>query len=199
MLDMTRADAPRRMNELVLPDPSPPAPPAAEELKKEQASGARASEPTMQSAASADTAAPSAKARANVAGLTGDTRFEARAKTLSRPSMVTAPDGRTSWRVTDGQIERSTDGGRTWTIEKGPSLAGPIIGAAPSGSACWLVDAHGRIVRREANGEWQSVTSPSAGSPIKGMDARSATDATLSTVDGRRYETTDGGVTWQPR
>jgi hypothetical protein len=198
MLDQAmRADAPRRMNEVVLPDASAPAAPAAEEAKKEQAGDATAPAPTIQSAAPADAPAPTAKARANIAGLAGDARLEARAKALSRPFLVTAPDGHTSWRVTAGRIERSTDGGGTWTIERGPALVAPVIGAAPSDSACWLVDAHGLIVRRDSKGEWRPVRSPFNGAPIKGIEARSATDATLSTADARRYRTTDGGVTWQ--
>jgi hypothetical protein len=108
-----------------------------------------------------------------------------------------APDGHTSWRVTAGRIERSTDGGGTWTIERGPAIVAPVIGAAPSDSACWLVDAHGLIVRRDSNGEWRRVTSPSTGASINGIDASSATDATLSTAEARRYRTTDGGLTWQ--
>jgi hypothetical protein len=212
---LARADAaPPAANEVVIPSrelaetapearqqATAAAPSAPAELKKEQAKDANASRRAGQLAAAPAPPAPPApvtsSADAGVSALSSGARLEGRLKAATRPLVIAAPDGRTSWRVRAGRIERSTDGGGTWTIERGPALSSPVAGAAPAADTCWLVDARGLILRRDPAGRWQAVASPPADAAVVGIEARSAAEATLSTAGGQRYATTDGGLTWQ--
>ena len=104
----------------------------------------------------------------------------------------------TVWVRVDGPaIERTTDAGRTWRTERqleGTSIA---TGVCPSADVCWLIGAHGLVLRREFSGQWADV-SPSGAGRIDRIEATDASHATLTTTDGARLTTTDGGRTWSP-
>ena len=74
--------------------------------------------------------------------------------------------------------------------------AGQITAAsAPSAAVCWIVGRAGTVVRSTDRQTWQRVSFPL---PVD-LSTVTATDvqsATVETVDGRRFSTGDGGVTW---
>jgi hypothetical protein len=110
------------------------------------------------------------------------------------------------WRFgSGGRIERSTDGGRTWTQQKSPVQAELLAGSAPSETVCWLVGREGAIVRTTDGVKWEVVASPEEaeenGQPLDWtlVEARDALYAVIRTENGRRFYTSDGGKTWQPQ
>lgn len=100
------------------------------------------------------------------------------------------------WRTSDRVIERSTDGGTTWTTEYTADRrirAGAFVGA----NVAWLVGDSGLILRRTRNG-WFGATAPGDGD-IKSVTASSPSNATVSFDDGRAFTTGNGGVAWSPQ
>lgn len=61
-----------------------------------------------------------------------------------------------------GEIQHTTDGGATWTLQKTPTLA-PIYGIARSGDAVFAVGGEGVLLRHEA-GTWERIEH---GKPIR--------------------------------
>ena len=108
---------------------------------------------------------------------------------------VRAPDPATRWRVSGALVERSIDAGATWTsVPTGLSVE-ILAGAAPSASTCWLAGRGGLVLLTTDGTTWQRVTAPDTTdlSAIRATDGRSAT---VTTVDGREFATTDAGRTW---
>ena len=80
-------------------------------------------------------------------------------------------------------------------IQQTGTKAELIAGSSPARDVCWIVG-RGGLVLLSTNGlTWQAAAVPE---PID-LVAVSATDAktaTITTSDGRRFSTTDGGATW---
>jgi pyruvate/2-oxoglutarate dehydrogenase complex dihydrolipoamide acyltransferase (E2) component len=79
------------------------------------------------------------------------------------------------------------------------NAAGQITGgSAPSDAVCWIIGRAGTVFRSTDHQTWQRVNFPESVdlSSINATDPRSAT---VVTVDGRTFSTTDGGVTWTQR
>jgi photosystem II stability/assembly factor-like uncharacterized protein len=68
-------------------------------------------------------------------------------------------------------------------------------GASTSRSICWLVGGAGTVLRSTDGRTWRRVAFPETIDlvSIRATDERSAT---VTTSDGRRFLTKDGGVTW---
>jgi hypothetical protein len=104
-----------------------------------------------------------------------------------------------------GRIERSSDGGNTWTPQSSPVQTDLLAGSAPSETVCWLVGRNGAIIRTTDGVNWQPVPSPPQaeqnGQPPDWtlVEARDALSAVIRTENGRRFSTSDGGKTWQPQ
>ncbi|HEX7138619.1 MAG TPA: hypothetical protein VF219_12255 [Vicinamibacterales bacterium] len=159
-----------------------------------------AAETTRQFAAGASAAAPKSqtppRAMADVA--TSVTSREAPAKMEPARTEIVSPNPNIRWRIlTDGSIERSIDGGRTWQTQ---STVAPALtaGVAPSPTTCWLVG-HGGIVVLSIDGRtWQRVPIPEA-IDLTFITASDAANATVTAADGRTFSTLDGGKTWRLR
>ena len=111
---------------------------------------------------------------------------------------IRSPDPATRWRITGALVERSIDAGATWTsVPTGVSVE-ILAGAAPSASICWLAARGGVVLLTTDGTTWQRVTAPDTTdlSAIRATDGRSAT---VTTVDGREFATTDSGRTWVRR
>jgi putative zinc finger protein len=108
---------------------------------------------------------------------------------------IRAPDPATRWRVAGALVERSVDAGSTWTAVPTGVSTEILAGAAPSASTCWLAGRGGIVLLSTDGTTWQRVTSPDATdlSAIRATDGRTAT---VTTVDGREFATTDAGRTW---
>ncbi|HVA95696.1 MAG TPA: hypothetical protein VNI36_12430 [Candidatus Dormibacteraeota bacterium] len=128
-------------------------------------------------------------------------------KQASPAVLLKAPSGRNIWRAgKGGNIERSTDAGRTWTAQASPVREDWLAGAAVSGTAAWLVGRNGAIARTLDGEHWERVAPPpqAAGSAAKspdwtGITVQGPQAATITARDGRRFVTQDGGKTWQAR
>ncbi len=101
------------------------------------------------------------------------------------------------WRVVEGRtVQRSPDAGATWsnhyTAASGVFLT---AGTAPSSTVCWLVGRAGAIMVTRDGASWQRVTLPEV-ADLASVTAPDARTAIVTTVDGRRFATTDGGRTW---
>ncbi len=95
-------------------------------------------------------------------------------------------------------MQRSPDAGATWSNQyTAPSGVFLTAGTAPSATVCWLVGRAGAIVV-STDGVWQRVTFPDA-VDLASVVAPDARTATVTTVDGRRFATADGGRTWTRR
>jgi Putative zinc-finger len=101
-----------------------------------------------------------------------------------------------AWRVwTSGRVERSTDGGVSWSREPIEAPAARAI-SAPSRDVCWIVGEAGLILRYETARGWARLSPPSQAGFVA-VQARDAMQATITASDGRRFTTADGGQTWK--
>jgi hypothetical protein len=121
------------------------------------------------------------------------------------------PDYR--WRIVPpSRIQRSVDGGATWSVVDpvaSPGVAGGVpagvtggvpamvltTGSSPSRDVCWIVGRAGVVLVTTDGATWQRRSIP--GSPdLIGARAVDARAATVTTADGRQFATLDGGATW---
>lgn len=112
---------------------------------------------------------------------------------------VISTDGKTLWRIGPaGLIERSQDGGKEWTRQRSPSQGDILAGSAPSATVCWLGGRKGLLLRTTDGYSWTKLSSPTA-ADIVAIRARDSLDVSITTAEGRIYDTADGGRTWTPR
>jgi hypothetical protein len=107
---------------------------------------------------------------------------------------ILSPSG-TRWRISNGQVQRSTTLGQSW---EGVALSATIsAGYAPVASVVWFVGAAGAIFLTTDGTHFERVpfTVTADLVAVAAMDAR---QATVTTADGRRFRTTDRGLTWTP-
>ena len=112
------------------------------------------------------------------------------------PVVIATPNKKVSWRVgRAGSIERSEDGGATWSLQTSGAVSGLLAGSAPSDSVCWVVAQLGTILRTTDSGAtWTKVQAPVA-EDIRSVFAVNAQQATIFTAHAT-YQTSDGGATW---
>lgn len=179
----------------VLPNVSPPPPPPT----APSAQGAVPSLPSQREGVS--TPAPFAAAT----GRGGGARQGMRATLV-----IQSPDPNMSWRlaappvnitldgVSVGRIERSTDGGRTWTPQE-TGTAGDLLlaGASPAPNVCWLVGRQGAVLLTTDGLTWRRIEFPEPKVDLVAVTARDALSAAVTTADRRVYQTDDGGKTWR--
>ncbi len=78
-------------------------------------------------------------------------------------------------------------------------LGGQVTGgSAPSDTVCWMIGRAGTVLRSTDHQTWQRVNFP-VPVDLSSVNATDPRTATVVTVDGRTFSTTDGGVTWTPR
>ena len=116
-----------------------------------------------------------------------------------------ALSGSILWRAgKGGNIQRSTDTGLNWIVQRSPSREEWLAGAAISDTVCWLVGRNGAIARTTDGGHWKKIAPPRAGVDLSGklpdwitITATGGRTATITASDQRRYSTQDGGKTWR--
>jgi hypothetical protein len=169
----------------------------------------RAAEPSAQQAqlqTSVTAERPAAGAAGGAAGgivsgrLAADAADSLRARKLAMAVEVVAPSASARWRVVDGRVvQRSSDAGTTWadqfTANAGVELT---VGSAPSPTACWFVGRAGVVIRTADGRTWTRAKFPEQVDLVS-VTAADAQSASVTTVDGRVFATTDGGATWRRR
>jgi hypothetical protein len=119
---------------------------------------------------------------------------------LENAKIILAPKGAMRWRLlSEGRIERSSDGGATWEAQNSGVNVELLAGSAPSEAVCWIVGRGGTILKTADGGShWSKVVWPITGE-ISGIYATDAMHAVV--YDGTvgipvRFATNDGGATW---
>jgi hypothetical protein len=111
------------------------------------------------------------------------------------PVSVPSPNAAIQWRVNGSLVERTTDGGSTWTAPS--SLPGGSItsGSAPGATVCWLVGREGTVLRTTDGTNWSRISFPEP-VDLVAVGAVSAQTATVTAADGRVFATANGGQSW---
>jgi len=120
---------------------------------------------------------------------------------VDRPStseIISTPDPKVLWRIAvGGFVERSQDGGVSWRAQLPISGAQPTAGSAPSATVCWVVG-RGSLIALTTNAkDWKRIPPP-VPADFVAITAMNVSTATVTTADGRKFITTDGGVDWRP-
>ncbi len=92
-------------------------------------------------------------------------------------------------------VHHSTDGGVTWTLQQTGTTANVTAGSSPARDVCWLVGRGGTVLLSVDGRTWQLRPFPEK-IDLVAVQATDAKTATVTTSDGRRFSTTDGGATW---
>jgi photosystem II stability/assembly factor-like uncharacterized protein len=107
-----------------------------------------------------------------------------------------APDGPFRWRVgVNGTAQVSSDRGATW---EGTTTGVPfdlLAVSAPGGATCWVVGRGGTVLLTTDGRTWRRLSFPVA-AELTAVQATDARRAAVTTQDGRRFTTLDGGATW---
>jgi hypothetical protein len=170
-------------------------------------SGAAKGKTSARPAASAPAAAPSRLAATSNLAARGarDAAERARIQQAQMSSnliagfMVQTPDTNVLWMVSDsGSVGRSEDGGASWKYQSLETHDHFVAGSAPTVKICWLVGVHGEILRTIDGKTWAEIQPPIVANfeGFAGIEAKDESSAMVTTADGRRFSTTDGGKTW---
>lgn len=120
--------------------------------------------------------------------------FESRAA----GTVIATPDANVKFRLAGGGfVERTTDGGNSWNGQLVSPTAKILSGSAPSASVCWLVGRDAIIFVTENGADWKSVTPPAHLDFVK-VEAKNGSTATVTAVNGKKFETSDRGKKWKP-
>jgi photosystem II stability/assembly factor-like uncharacterized protein len=150
--------------------------------------------PTAPPAAAAAAQAPSALAETVAVG--GATPAERLFRAAGFE--IVSPDSTVRWRVAGSVVQRSTNGGSSWDTVSTGLAAQLTAGASPATAVCWLVGRGGVVLLSTDGRNWRRVAFPEA-TDLSAIIARDARTASVTTADGRTFNTTDAGVTWVPR
>jgi hypothetical protein len=101
------------------------------------------------------------------------------------------------WRVlSDGSVQRSTEGSGDWTRVALDPPAHVLSGVAPTATVCWLVGREGAVLLSVDGRTFTKVAFPET-ADLQSVVAIDARRALVTTSDGRRFLTSDGGATWR--
>jgi hypothetical protein len=113
--------------------------------------------------------------------------------------VVQTPDPNVIWMISyDGSVARSEDAGASWKYEPLETGNRLVAGSAPTAKICWLVAERGAIYRTTDGKAWTSVSPPDNPNVAEfvRIEAKDASSATVTTADGRKFSTADGGKSW---
>jgi len=109
--------------------------------------------------------------------------------------VIASPDGESRWRLIGGTVEHTTDGGATWQPQSPGVVTSLRAGAAPDARVCWLAGTAGVVLRTTDGATWTHIPFPEP-ADLVAVQASDSSHAVVTTVDGRRFTTADGGATW---
>jgi hypothetical protein len=116
-------------------------------------------------------------------------------KAMAAPTVIVSPDRGSQWRIVNGTIEHTADGGRTWQAQPLDAGAPLRAGAAPTARVCWLVGLRGVVMLTTDGVTWRRIEFPDP-IDLAAIEASDDSHATVTTATGRRYSTSDGGKSW---
>jgi hypothetical protein len=117
---------------------------------------------------------------------------------LSAHTLITTPDAHVLWRISgNAYIERSIDSGATWQSQLLRPDVNVIAGFAPSARVCWVAGNGGIVMLTKDAENWKTISPPVRGDFVA-ITAQDASSATVTTADGRKFITSDGGKHWNP-
>ncbi|MDP1571222.1 MAG: hypothetical protein Q8L86_14610 [Vicinamibacterales bacterium] len=181
------------------PPAAMPRGPVADEAPK--AAAAEVQAPAAPEAAE-DTAAAALAGRSRAQTAEAPMTMAAPAPSMARPQAavvapeIVSPDPAIRWRIgVGGVVDHSADGGGSW---ERLSLGEGVVtgGVAPAPAVCWLVG-RGGLVLVTVDGRAFARTIPPVAVDLAGVEASDALNAIVTTVDGRRFRTDDGGRSWR--
>ena len=135
-------------------------------------------------------AAPAAKPRNEIAERLGSRIAQ------QGPVLIVSPDQSVRWRLVGTTVERSIDGGRTWTPQATGANGELRAGSAPAADVCWIVGRSGVVLLSTDGRTWRRLEFPDPGADLIAVAAVDRATATVTAADGRTYRTTDAGRTW---
>jgi hypothetical protein len=110
---------------------------------------------------------------------------------------IVSPEPSRRWRTrAEGTIERSADGGRTWTPVHALVEQEMTAGSSPAPNVCWIVGRRGLVLITVDGATFVRLPFPAV-VDLVGVTATDGRHATVTTVDGRTFQTTDTGRTWR--
>ncbi len=116
----------------------------------------------------------------------------------ARGTIIPTPDSSVKYRLAGaGFVEVTTDGGATWNGVQVSQNARLIAGSAPSAKVCWIVGRDGAITLTKNGTDWERINPPVQANFVA-VTGKNDNSATVTTVDGQKYTTTDRGKKWKP-
>jgi hypothetical protein len=113
-------------------------------------------------------------------------------------TVIPTPDSDIFYRTAKGGfVEVSEDGGVTWQGQLLNPSAEFTAGFAPEPRICWLVGRSGIVFLTEDGKSWRKLPSPTS-EDLVAVVARSASNATVTATDDRKWSTDDAGKNWRP-
>jgi hypothetical protein len=152
---------------------------------------------------------PTAEQKSQAFGLAGRSNLHTStaAKSLAKTkpaeeryteTVIPTPDSDIFYRTAKGGfVEVSEDGGVTWQGQLLNPSAEFTAGSAPEPRICWLVGRSGIVFLTEDGKNWQKPPSPTS-EDLVAVIAKSASNATVTATDDRKWSTDDAGKTWHP-
>jgi hypothetical protein len=112
---------------------------------------------------------------------------------------IVSPDSAVRWRIAGAAVQHSVDGGSTWNAVTVSGAADLTAGTAPAATVCWLVGRAGLVLLTTDGRTFRRLPFPEMTdlSGVRTVDAGGRV-ASVSTVDGRTFVTTDAGASWIP-
>jgi hypothetical protein len=188
-------------------EPAPAAP--APELNASMAKIPVASDSAEALKSPAPAPPPSAETKSQAFGLAGRGNFHSSTAAKSAPkekpaeegyteTVIPTPDSDVFYRTArGGLVEISEDGGVTWQDQLLNPSAEFTAGSAPEPRICWLVGRSGIVFLTEDGKSWRKLPSPTSEDLVV-VVAKSASSATVTANDDRKWSTDDAGKRWHP-
>jgi hypothetical protein len=180
-------------------------PPARARLQRRAKVATAPSPKPGEKQAAAETQTASAPAQREPAAVAGQAMFETEAGRLQAMMRTGAPDlfRNSLWRLADGRLERSDDGGATWEAVRAGDGA-PLYALSATGVDIWIGGPGGRLFHSRDNGlHWKAIAATDGALPltaaITGIDTSDRPTIRLRTSAGEEWISRDRGAHWERR